>query len=60
MSSEYMNVAQAAAYLGVSEITVKRFIREKLIPSEIQNGQKMLSVSAVENYKKINEQFSKR
>ncbi len=60
MSSEYMNVAQAAAYLGVSEITVKRFIREKLIPSEVQNGQKMLSVSAVENYKKINEQFSKR
>jgi len=60
MTDETMTIAEAASYLSVSEITVKRYIREKLIQSDETDGQIVLSKAAVENYKKINEQFARR
>lgn len=60
MSAEYMTIEEAASFLGVSDITVKRYIREKLIQSEKQSGSVVLLREAVERYKRINEQFSKR
>ena len=60
MAAEFMSISEAAAYLGVSDITVKRFIREKLIQSEEHNGEPRLLTEAVERYKRINEQFARR
>ena len=60
MSAETMTISEAAEYLSVSDITIKRFIRESLIQSEEQNGETVLLRDAVERYKKINEQFSRR
>lgn len=60
MSEEVMTVDAAASFLGVSDITVKRYIREKLIQSKEENGQTVLIKTAVERYKKINDQFGKR
>lgn len=60
MSSELMSVAQAAEFLQVSEITVKRFIRENLIQFEEKDGEPMLIKEAVERYKALTERFSKR
>ena len=60
MSSELITIAEAAQFLGVSDLTVKRYIREKLIQSEKHNGKPMLLKEAVERYKKINEQFHQR
>lgn len=60
MASEHMTIEQTATFLNVSEITVKRYIREKLIQFTEQDGQTLLLTEAVERYKKINEQFSRR
>ena len=48
-----LSIQQAAQFLDVSEITLKRYARENLIPS-IKNGKDLLfDVKAVENYKQI-------
>ena len=60
MTSEHMTIDQAAKYLGVSDITVKRYIRENLLQHVDQDGQQLLLTEAVERYKKINEQFTRR
>lgn len=60
MASEFLSIAEAAKFLGVSDITMKRYIREKLIQSESQSGNTVLAKEALERYKRINEQLSKR
>lgn len=59
MSNNLMTIDEAAQFLDVSDITVKRFIREKLIPAEDNNGKMMLQRENVERYKKITEQFKR-
>ncbi len=60
MNQDFMSIAQTATLLGVSEITVKRFIREKLIHAEDQNGELMLLKEAVNRYKEIHDRMNKR
>jgi excisionase family DNA binding protein len=60
MANEHMTIEQTASYLDVSEITVKRYIRENLIQHVDKDGQQLLVTEAVERYKKINEQFARR
>lgn len=60
MNNEYMSIAQTAEFLGVSEITVKRFIREKLILSESVDGELVLLTEAVKKYKALADKFSRR
>ena len=58
--SELMTIDEAAKFLGVSEITVKRYIREKLIQTEEQDGEHLPVKDAVDRYKAINERMQKR
>ncbi|BCE03090.1 helix-turn-helix domain-containing protein [Marinicellulosiphila megalodicopiae] len=52
-SEQPLNIKQAAEFLDVSEITLKRYARENLIPS-IKKGKDLLfEIKAVENYKQI-------
>lgn len=60
MSAVHMSIAEAAKVLGVSDITVKRFIRENLILSEKVDGEPMLITEAVEKYKALTDKFSGR
>ncbi len=60
MASDYLSINQAATLLNVSEITLKRYIRENLIPSSENNGNVVLLASDVEKYKAINEKFVRR
>ncbi|MCJ8311411.1 MAG: helix-turn-helix domain-containing protein [Saccharospirillaceae bacterium] len=46
-----LSITQAALYLDVSEITLKRYAREKLIPSNKQGKDLFFDLAAVENYK---------
>lgn len=60
MASDHMTIKQAATLLNVSEITIKRYIRENLIPSTETDGNVTLLTADVEKYKAINEQFAHR
>lgn len=60
MSDNFMRVSEAAQYLGVTDITVKRYIREKLLTAVEHNGQIMLQKEVVERYKTIADRFHKR
>ncbi|MFC3700347.1 helix-turn-helix domain-containing protein [Reinekea marina] len=59
MQSEFLSIEKAAEFLSVSDITVKRYIRENLIPSVEQNGETMIDKSALERYKAINDKFKR-
>lgn len=59
MPKEFLSIDQAAVFLNVSDITVKRYVRENLLPSSKQNGQPMIDKSALERYKTINDQFKR-
>jgi len=48
-----LSIEQAAQFLDVSEVTLKRYAREKLIPSIQQGKELVFELKAVENYKKI-------
>jgi excisionase family DNA binding protein len=58
--SELMTLDEAAKYLGVSEITVKRFIREKLIQTQAHEGEELPLKEAVNRYKEIHDRMQKR
>lgn len=60
MSDNFMRVNEAAQYLGVTDITVKRYIREKLLTAVEHNGKIMLQKEVVERYKTIADRFHKR
>lgn len=60
MDDNYLSVAQAAKILGVSDITLKRYLRENLLPSEKHNGAVRLTKEAVERYKSIQDRLNKR
>ncbi|MFQ3281822.1 helix-turn-helix domain-containing protein [Reinekea sp.] len=59
MPSEFLTIEQAATFLNVSNITLKRYLRENLIPSSKQNGQPLIDKAALERYKAINDQFKR-
>lgn len=60
MSDDLMRINEAAQYLGVTDITVKRYIREKLLSAVEKNGQILLEKGVVERYKTIADRFHKR
>jgi len=51
--TEPLSMQQAAQFLDVSEITLKRYARENLIPSIKQGKDLLFDLAAVENYKQI-------
>ena len=51
--AEPLNIQQAAQFLDVSEITLKRYAREKLIPSIKQGKDLVFELTAVEKYKEM-------
>lgn len=61
MSEEkYMTLDQAAEFLDVTDITLKRYIRENLIQHEEVEGETLLLTDAVVRYKTIAERLGKR
>jgi len=48
-----LSIKQAAQFLEVPEITLKRYAREKLIPSIRQGKDILFEIKAVQNYKEI-------
>lgn len=60
MSDDLMRINEVAQYLGVTDITVKRYIREKLLTAIEKNGQTLLEKGVVERYKLIADRFNKR
>lgn len=60
MASEYFSIDEAAQLLEVSEVTLKRYIRENLLPAEEQQGEKVLPVDAVKRYKDIQDRLNRR
>ena len=61
MSDTLLTIQQTADLLNVSDITVKRYIREKLLQVAQGDGDSaLLEKGAVERYKTITERLSKR
>jgi excisionase family DNA binding protein len=59
MASEFLSIENAAVFLNVSDITVKRYLRENLIPSVDQEGETVIDKEALERYKAINDKFKR-
>lgn len=55
-----ISLTEAANILGETEVTVRRYAREKLIPSLTENGDIVFEREKVDQYKKLKEQFGKR
>ncbi|EAR10486.1 helix-turn-helix domain-containing protein [Reinekea blandensis] len=60
MSDQHFTIDQAAKLLGVTEVTLKRYIRENLLPTEDVQGMKMLPKDAVQRYKAIQDRLQRR
>lgn len=56
--NKLMSVAEAAAFMNKSEVTVKRWARESLIQSTKQNGEFMFEKSALVKYLEIEKRLN--
>lgn len=60
MFDHYFSLNEAAKLLGVTEVTLKRYIRENLLPAKEEQGQQILPKDAVNRYKDIQDRLQRR
>ena len=53
-----LTVAEAAAYMDKTEVTIKRWARESLLQSVKQNGEFMFKEEALKKYMEINSKLN--
>jgi len=59
MSDKILSLAETSALLNVSEVTVKRWVREHLLKAEKNGSELSFAETDVIKYKEINDKLSR-